>query len=387
MAKKDLICVIIGVLALIGGGAMAAVPFLIPEEKLAELSFPRIPSAAEDSEVVYSNLTGLPLKSAAEQTAPAYCIQTPNGLDGARPQVGLTEAGVVFEAIAEAGITRFAAIYQNPTSAVIGPIRSLRIYYLQWDTPFDCAIVHAGGADDAIAAVRRGGYYDLTENYTYMYRGTAAARRWNNLFTTSAELAQFSADRGMSGSEIDGLTRMRPEVARRARVDQTAAERLTITEPSKGDTAVLTPEVAEVAVNFGNIPSYNVRYYYDATSNTYARSYGNGDAHQAYKCPAENLGEVDPEKYCELTRVAPAAVVVMKVQEKRAAYDGYHEDITTLGSGEAWVFQNGVATHGRWEKATVKSQIRLYDDAGAEIALVPGQVFVEAMPQYGSIAY
>ena len=52
-------------------------------------------------------------KNANEQ--PIYCIQIPNGLDGARPQVGLHRASIVFEAIAEVGITRFAAIFKNYT--------------------------------------------------------------------------------------------------------------------------------------------------------------------------------------------------------------------------------------------------------------------------------
>ena len=168
--KSWLVFLIIGIVGVLGGVACLLVALLAPKEILPDLEFPTIPSTTSVTKI-YSNLTGLEIASEADKTAPAYCIQTPNGTDGARPQVGLTEAGVVFEAIAEVGITRFAAIYQKPTSAVIGPIRSLRIYYLQWDTPFDCAIVHAGGSDDAIAAVRSGGYKDLTENYTYMYRG------------------------------------------------------------------------------------------------------------------------------------------------------------------------------------------------------------------------
>lgn len=387
MTKKDKILIIIGIVATLGGIALGAVPYLIPTEILAELSFPQIPSVREEVVATYSDLTGLPLADAAEKIAPAYCIQTPNGTDGARPQVGLADAGVVFEAIAEAGITRFAAIYQAPKSAVIGPIRSLRIYYLQWDTPFDCAIVHAGGADDAIRAVRVGGYYDLTENYNYMYRGTYGARRWNNLFTTGADLAKFAADYGMKGSEINGFTRLTPAAAERARIDALVGERLVITEPAQGDTAALVPEVSEVAVNFGNYWDFNVRYVYDVASNTYARSYATGDQHMVYKCPGEDLGEVDPEKHCELTQMAPAVVVAMVVHEQKAAYDGYHEDITTLGSGEAYVFQNGGAIRGRWEKTSVESQIRFYDENGAEIALVPGQTFVEAVPQYGGIDF
>ena len=374
----------LGVVGILGGVGCALAGVLMPREMLPDLTFPVVPSAVETDNNIYSKLTGL--KSTAEAVnGPAYCIQTPNGTDGARPQVGLNQAGVVFEAIAEAGITRFAAIYQNPTSAVIGPIRSLRIYYLEWDTPFDCTIVHAGGAEDALAAVSRGGYRDLTENYTYMYRGSNAARRWNNLFTTSGLLAQMANDRGYDKSDVKGFSRLTPEEAARARVDA-GAEPLVITAPASGDTSAVKAAVANVAVNFGGLANFNVRYTYDAERNVYARGFESGAAHEIYVCPEENLGEVNPEGTCSLEQLAPSVVVAMEVAEKRAA-DGYHEDITTVGSGKAWVFQNGQAIVGSWSKSSVKDQIKFFDASGAEIKLVPGQTFVEAVPGYGSVEY
>ena len=307
-------------------------------------------------------------------------------MDGARPQAGLDQAGVVFEAIAEAGITRFGAIYQAPTSAVIGPIRSLRLYYLQWDTPFDCTIVHAGGADDALAAVRNGGYKDLTENYTYMYRGSAGNRLWNNLFTTSALLSAMNTDRGYGGSEVHGFTRMTPKESKQDLVDQNIATKLSIVEATNSDTSTLTPKVTDISVRFGGIASFNVNYKYDLATNSYLRSYENGMAHEIYTCPDSNLGEVNPESACTLKQLSPTVVVAMVVSEKKA-WDNYHEDITTLGSGEAYVFQNGYAIKGRWEKNTAADQIKFYDESGVEIALAPGQTFIEAVPNYGSVDF
>ena len=383
--KSGKIFVIFGVLGLLSGIGCLVGALLLPSTSGFNGVFPEIPSKNEGSEF-YSHLTGMLLASEEEITAPAYCIQTPNGMDGARPQVGLNQAGVVFEAIAEAGITRFAAIYQNPTSAIIGPIRSLRIYYLKWDTPFDCTIVHAGGAPDAIQAVSRGGYKDLTENYTYMYRSNGGSRRWNNLFTTSAYLAKMNSDRGYGGSNINGFTRMTPEESLVSRVNSLVEEKLDIIKPSTGKTSSLAAKTSEIAVNFGGLANFNVRYHYDAASNTYLRSYASGAAHEIYVCPEEDLGEKTPESVCTLTQLAPSVVVAMKVSEKRAS-DNYHEDITAIGSGEAYIFQNGVEISGTWKKGADGEQIRFYSSDGSEIALAPGQTFVEAVPQYGSVEY
>ena len=383
--KKMKVFLIIGIIGIIGGGAMLTVALLNMKKDSPAANYPDLSSKKEE-EVYYSALTGEELSDKALVTAPAYCVQTPNGTDGARPQAGLTEAGVIFEAIAEAGITRFAAIYQNPSTAVIGPIRSLRIYYLEWDTPFDCTIVHAGGSGDALAAVSSGGYKDLTENYTYMYRGTFGGRRWNNLFTTSALLRQYSSDSGNASSEIKGFARMTPEESTRAKVDGTVNEKLVITKPAKGDTSATTPVTTAVALRFGGIPSFNVNYTYDAASNKYLRGYETGAAHEVYGCPAEDLGEKNPEDVCSLTQMSPSVVVAMMVSERRAS-DNYHEDIDALGSGKAFIFQNGMAISGKWEKATKADQIKFTDEAGNEIKLAPGQTIVSAVPDYGSVDF
>ena len=76
----------------------------------------------------------------------------------------------------------------------------------------------------------------------------------------------------------------------------------------------------------------------------------------------------------------------MIVSERRAS-DNYHEDITTIGTGDAHIFQNGIAIKGTWQKASAAEQIKFFDESGVEVALAPGQTFVEAVPQYGSVEY
>jgi hypothetical protein len=384
-SKKNLTLSLIGVAGLIGGVAMLLVNFLVLNKPQGEINFGN-KETSDSSSDVYSDLTGEKLADASLKTAPTYCIQTPNGTDGARPQSGIKEAGVVFEAIAEAGITRFAAIYQNPTSAVIGPIRSLRIYYLQWDTPFDCTIVHAGGADDALAAVASGGYKDLSENYQYMYRGTYSNRLWNNLFTTASYLKQFSSDKGYTTSNVKGFTRMTPVESNKSRADNLAVNKLEITKPAGGNTSELAAKVTSANLRLGGWSSFNVRYDYDAESNTYLRSYENGNAHEVYQCSGEDLGEKNPEDICSLSQVSPSVVVAMIVKETKAS-DNYHEDITAIGSGKAYILQNGIAIEGTWNKASTGEQIKFLDTDGNEIKLAPGQTFVTAVPDYGSVEF
>lgn len=334
---------------------------------------------------VYSVLTGLEITDTSANTNPTFCVQIPNGsTDGARPQVGLTEAGVVFEAIAETGITRFAAIFQNPNTSVIGPIRSLRPYYLDWDTPFDCTVTHAGGSQEALAAIAQGGQRNLDESTVYMWREQNSARRWNNLFTSPSDLLKFNQDHGYTTSHPKTFPRLTPSAV----VEHLAA--MNSCDPEAGtvdpNNCAQYDRANYIRANFGGIADYNVRYQYDATTNRYLRSYENGDAHMVYSCP-DTLERPNTTTECgDLVQVAPSAIAIMRVQESTMA-DGYHEQISTISSGKAYIFQNGEALEGTWKKSSQASQIEFRNAAGDLISFAPGQLWIMALPQFGNLSW
>ena len=69
----------------------------------------------------------------------------------ARPQTGLNEAMLVYEAIVEGGYTRFLAVYKDPKIESIGPSRSARPYFIDYALENDSIFVHYGGSDKALA--------------------------------------------------------------------------------------------------------------------------------------------------------------------------------------------------------------------------------------------
>ena len=74
----------------------------------------------------------------------------------AYPQTGLDHAAVVFEALAEFGVTRFMAVYApgiTPDAPQIGPIRSTRLYFAQWAMGFHALYAHAGGSPQGLELV------------------------------------------------------------------------------------------------------------------------------------------------------------------------------------------------------------------------------------------
>src|SRR5258706_7270406 len=67
----------------------------------------------------------------------------------ARPQSGLSSADIVYEAVAEGGITRFMGVFYCGIAAQsvnLAPVRSARTYFLPWVLEYDAAYNHVGGA-------------------------------------------------------------------------------------------------------------------------------------------------------------------------------------------------------------------------------------------------
>ncbi|MBQ3409997.1 DUF3048 domain-containing protein [Candidatus Saccharibacteria bacterium] len=340
----------------------------------------------------YSSLTGEEIASPADDNKPIFCIQIPNGLDGPRPQVGLRNAKVVFEAIAEAGITRFAAVFQDPGDSMLGPIRSLRPYYLDWDIPLGCSVVHAGGSYEAIHNLATTGTPEIDESTVYMWRDYSGYWAPNNLFTSGPLLMKWAADNGFTESHPKGWAHLTPEETFRiAEANQKSASEMAVEgseSPSEAPEASDPPVtlVTDISVNYGSSASFNTHYTYNPTTNSYSRSYASGDAGTSYTC-LPGMDNVRPKNQCNgPEQLTPNVVAVMFMEEHRAS-DNYHEEINTIGSGRAVIFQNGIAIEGTWNKASQNEQIIFKDGSGSEIKLAVGQLWISAIPNYGSVNY
>ena len=377
-SKKRKIIIFIILLLLVAGGTVAALYFLkgkTPEEIISVITEDK-----KEPEPVhyYDNLTGEEIASEDENKGRINCIQIPNGTD-ARPQVGLHDAKIVYEAIAEGGITRFAALYRNSDSDVIGPVRSLRMYYLEWDLPYDCTIVHAGGVKAAVQRAEK--YAHLSESATYMWRDYSAYYAPNNLFTSPALLEKFNNSKGYTTSSPKTFPRMTPK--------ESEAER----EEIKGDTEAKYTAANSIYVHITTAQNYNVKYTYDADTNSYLRAYeGKSGKHMSYTC--KNTGKsgnkIKPQKDCgAATQLAPKVVVVMKVPEELNSDNHYREEIATTGSGDAWIFQNGIAIEATWSRKNDEAGLEFKDrKTGNEIKLAPGQTWITAVAKrYGYVKY
>ncbi|MCE7936956.1 DUF3048 domain-containing protein [Candidatus Saccharibacteria bacterium CPR2] len=262
----------------------------------------------------------------------------------ARPQSGLQEAGVVFEAIAEGGITRHLALYQEARPALFGPVRSLRPYFLEWGKTFDAAVAHVGGSPEALQYARSASMKDL-DQFSHAGSFYRASDRYapHNMYTTSDLLDALMNELGFQESKFTPWTR-------------------------KADTPSPAPNASNISINISS-QYYASSYTYDQASNSYLRSLA-GNAHK----DRESGKQINPK-----------VVIVMKIPQSVMA-DG-HLKMPTAGSGELLIFQDGTLTTGTWQKPGAFEQYKFLDAAGAEISLNAGQAWVVALPPEKSVTY
>lgn len=292
---------------------------------------------------VPSTLSGLPVAPSVNQQ-PVTGVMIENSVQ-ARPQSGLSQAGVVFEAIAEGGITRFLALFQDTAPDNVGPIRSARPYYEQWALGFDAGYAHVGGSPEALQAIKDWGVRDLDQFYNSgSYHRISSRAAPHNVYTAVATLQQLEAAKGYTSSKFTGFARK-------------------VESPAKQVTA------KSINVNISG-PTYNTHYDYDAPSNSYKRSEG-GAAH------------IDANTN---TQISPKVVVALVMPYSLEA-DGYHSSYNTIGSGQVYVFQDGAVTVGQWKKTAMNSQFTFTDGAGKPIKLNAGQTWLTAVGAASNVTF
>lgn len=290
---------------------------------------------------VPSPLTGVQVKPELAKL-PVTGVMIENSPD-ARPQSGLYDAGVVFEAIAEGGITRFLALFQETKPERIGPVRSVRPYYLDFLKPFDAPIAHAGGSGQALAEVHSQGFKDLEafQNPNYYERiGTRYAP--HNLYTGRSRLLELQKSKGWNTSKFTGFTR-------------------------KEEKKSTTPTAKSIDFEISGF-LYNPHFDYVAKNNSYTRSMA-GTPHMD-----------------EATRkqINPKVVIALVMSH---SYAGIYSVYGVTGSGEAYVFQDGNVTKGTWIKKDRASQFKFQDSNKEVLGLNPGQTWISIVSSSSAVTY
>ena len=288
-------------------------------------------------------LTGLPSSDAKIVNRPVLVVKIENAPE-ARPQAGLDVADVVYEEVVEGGLTRFLAVFQSRDADLVGPVRSVRPTDPNIVRPLGGLFAYSGGTKKFISLLHQAPIRDVGyDEDTGAYDKRSGRKAPHNLYSSTKKLYEKAKDSDRNppalfpflpvGTSFGGLT--------------------------------ATP-AASVNVVLG--PLGTALFKYDPSTGTWQRS-EQGTPHVAE-------GGV---------QIAPANVIVQYVRYVPSPGD---TDVVgepvyiaqVVGSGDAWVFANGKLVKGHWSKPTPDAITTYTDSAGAPIALVPGQTWVELAP-------
>ncbi len=105
--------------------------------------------------MVKSSMTGQWVKPEVEAKRP-YAVMINNIEYAFNRQMGTSKADILYEALAEGGITRMLAVYQDISDVKkVGSVRSARHYYVQFAEEWDAIFCHFGHTKYAVKKMKK----------------------------------------------------------------------------------------------------------------------------------------------------------------------------------------------------------------------------------------
>lgn len=309
----------------------------------------------------------------------------------ARPQSGVSLADVVYEAVAEGGITRFMGVFYcgaQQDVARVAPVRSARIYFVNIAAEYNTPVyMHVGGANCgrdeatgqcvsnpkafAIEELAKLGWrkpggndFDTTGDTGY----PVLFRDYNRLGTDKPAITEHtmvgSLPEAWKQAAKRGFTSKMPD-------DTTWLSGFT---PWKTTTAGMTTGASAKDITFDFWPGYKdftVEWKWDPTTKTYLRNDG-------------GTPQIDFDTKQQLSA---SDVIVQLVKETNLNDYGKHMFYDVVSSGTGYVFQNGVVQEINWKKASQKARTVFTDKSGKEITFTAGKIWVELVPSTSKVTY
>lgn len=329
-------------LTLTGCGGNNDEPTLAPTQTAVETSTPTPTETATPTPTPVAAftapLTGLPVEQEVATRPFAVMI---NNLAPARPQSGLTQADTVWELLAEGGITRLIAVFQSHNfTDPIGPVRSIRPYFLKVGEFYNSVLVHVGASNDALAILQKQKKQTLDEINNagaYFYRDKTR-KAPHNVYTTLEKLRAGADAR---------------------KYDKTYTLPQLTFDPAPPALASAAPGT-KLDIKF-MLQDYKVSYSYDSTTSLYQR-FINDKPH------------IDKNNDRQLT-----ATNLVVMAAKYVTYDDYGRlELDLDRGGDAVLFQQGKAIPCKWERKE-GDIVRLVKD-GQELPFLPGVTYYHVVP-------
>lgn len=325
-------------------------------------------------------------REAWEQRRP-LAVMIENHVD-ARPQSGLTDADIVFETIAEGGVTRFMGMFYCGVQAndtILAPIRSARTYFIDWASGFNLPLyVHVGGANlagpaDALGQLGEYGWNLENDMNQFSIGYPTFVRNQNRVKgkkVATEHTMETSTERLWGVAVEREWTNITPERKVGRQVYPAADWKEEYKPWVFNDEKVEPGDVRTISYDFwSGYNDFSVSWTYDPQTNTYARTMA-GEPHL----------DMNNDK-----QIHASTVIVMLTDEKGPIDELKHmlyDTITSKNeSRSALIFSNGDVVKAKWRKDDREEQIRFLDSKGNEIPLERGLIWISVLDESNDVEY
>ena len=276
-----------------------------------------------------------------------------NNIKAALPHHGVSQADIIYEMLAEGGITRCLAIFTDISDVEkLGSVRSARTYFIDLSKAYDAILVHAGGSEYAYDEFAKSGWAHLDGIQgasKYFYRDQArlskGVAKEHTLFTTGEKI--------LAAAEAKKLKTAR---------DEAMDYGLTFSE-----TVDLTGDAAnKVTLNFTKKRETVMTY--NPETGLYEGYQQGGDYIDG------NTGETMTFKN----------VIVLHA---RTSSDGYRMFADLIGTGNGYFACNGEMVAIKWSRKSAKQPFVYTLKDGTPIELGIGTTYVGILPNTSSVDF
>lgn len=302
-----------------------------------------------------SAFTGLPVENESDQHRRPVAIMI-NNIKKALPQYGISKASVIFEALAEGGITRLLAVFEDVSDVgQIGTIRSSRPIYIDLAESIDAVYIHFGASPEAYSRLAN----DDIDSYDFI-EGKNNSLYWRDKARIKSSGYEHSAF--TSGERI---------------ADKLEADDVRMTRSSKYGSMFNFSETMPIGTAKDATKISAVFSSYKTGTYTYDEDL------RLYRIGQYGTTHIDAETGGQL---AFTNVFILRMNSYVIPGDSAGRlRFESTGSGEGYYFVHGEKRDITWKRGAQNAPFKFYDESGAELEVFPGDSYVAIVPLDASV--
>ena len=267
-----------------------------------------------------------------------------DNVKGAWPQAGINDAYLTYEITVEGGLTRLFALFKDKDVSMIGPVRSLRHYYIDYQKENDSILTHFGHSPKALSDI--GTYNVPSINGIYVgifWRDSSLTNAPHNAFTSTKKITDYAEKKGYNKSVSDTLLNY-------------SVDEINL------DTIDGVINAGEVNIRYSN--NTNVYYQYDSLQKKYLKTIN-----------SEQIKDRNTNE-----RLTVKNIIVINVKNFNLGDGSGRQDLSNITSGNGYYITNGNAVKIKYEKTSKEGKTKYMHLNGEEIKVNDGNTYIQIQP-------